>query len=233
MPEPLGPSQSQWVAALRDKDPRVAQLLDQPREEGVKLLESYELPGYRHVYTIVDDFLNDPNHFADQVGGADYFVRFISDPKGGAVLARQRNLSREELIEFVKQNRHVIEGYPNYQLVIGENYPNVYGGNIVVNPDQSIVVEFRRGSQGPISTGIVTPEFRVERHGESQSFCYSFDDQELRKVIYSTLRSLPHDGRVYLPAYYEFHLIRRTENDPLEPIFVDMSTRSAYFTRGT
>jgi hypothetical protein len=118
-----------------------------------------------------------------------------------------------------------------FDILILQYFENVYGGNIVVAPDNSMIIEFRDGYQGPVASGEETLKYFAWREVFTKSFSYSFEDPKLRELIYKTIQTIPHRGEgreaKYLPGYYEFALVRSKETMGLEPKFIDLKKNLA------
>lgn len=95
-------------------------------------------------------------------------------PKSNSIRFTESGIGRDETIDYIQQ--HVTENdCRNYDIVLQEYFENLFGGNIIINPDGTLVAEFRKGKQGPIARGKVIPEFFVTRNQFTNSFRYSFE----------------------------------------------------------
>ncbi|MDO8571776.1 MAG: hypothetical protein Q7R79_03800 [bacterium] len=242
--KPLGKGMSAWHEAIKDaaqdcelQDKQkeelqfLAQRFDRPRDAGFHAVEELELPRYVRRTVKLSDFMADPETYFSAIPSTTYYAYIKSDAEAQPVF-RAPMMARDQILEIIK-NKIEASRYGDYSIILSENYENIYGGNIIVREDQHVDGEFKRGNQGEISTGQVTPEFIVTRQSESARFEYRFhgvnppDDDPLKRTLYQTIREIPHDGRHYLPGYYEVHLIRKKEDEPIEPIFIDYDANLA------
>jgi len=214
--ERIGTGMSDYAEVLEEYDPALARRLDVSRAERFQRVKDLHLPRKETRDIMIDEFFRNPDHFFDQILSPLLYINLNG--------IRKEGLTREDAKEFIRKN---ILRSKAEKVFIAEYYPVEYGGNIVINTDQSIIIEFKKGSQGPISAGTVIPEYRVER-GSMGVFHYSFDDEELRKCIYDVIKQIPHDGRTYTVGYYEFQLVRKKLDGFLEPVFIDYDEDPAY-----
>ena len=163
--------------------------------------------------------------------GYDKFYISLLPLKAELTRYRQIDLKQREVLQFIKKTVPNLE-IESYTIAILEFFRNEYAGNIVISPDGTIVVEMVKGNHGPLVSGAATPEFIARRDIFTRIFHYSFEDEALRRIIYHTLLTIPHWGEFrdleFTQGYYEFALIKRSKNAPLEPLFLDYRSNPAY-----
>jgi len=145
----------------------------------------------------------------------------------------------------------------DYHIIVSEFFKNEYGGNILINAQGGIYMEVAQGNHAPLVSGAKTPEVIVERDKFTGVFHYSalkygigssslqreeLEDKHLKEALWNTLRVIPHDQpdeeaglvdkvtrtTMFTPGYYEFALVRKTSDRPLEPVFIDYRENTAY-----
>jgi hypothetical protein len=224
-----------WTQGLKSisKDEKLlllAKELTEPREKGLAKLKEMNLPQPQQFLVPAYEFLQNPEKYLIRLESEKVYISLNPKRKD---LPRYRvpYVSIDEAITFAKENLAKVE-LKEYEVLGLQFLENIYGGNIVINPDGKIVIEFRHGQQGPVATGAETPEFLVHRDTFTLSFKYSFEDPELRQEIYQTLLKIPHKGEgrdiEFTPGYYEFALVRQDDKSPLRPWFFDYKDDKAY-----
>jgi hypothetical protein len=208
----------------------LAQDLTEPREQGLAKLKEMNLPQPQQFFVPAIEFLQNPEKYLKKLDSPKIYIS-LNPRKKDLPRYRVPWISTEEAIAFVRKNLVGVD--PKEYDVLGFQFlENIYGGSIVINPDGKILVEFRHGQQGPVATGTETPEFSVRRDIFNLSFKYSFEDPELRQEIYKTILRIPHEGNgrdmKFTPGYYEFALVRKDEQSPLNPWFFDYKNDKAY-----
>lgn len=123
-----------------------------------------------------------------------------------------------------------------FDVWIADNYPQIYGDNIIISTDGNVLAEFIHGNQGVMAEGRYNPaehgeRYIVTRDPYTNSFRYSWDDAEapdgapLRELLHQTIMSIPHEGEgremQFRPGYYEFMLTDKTGSGQLQPNFID------------
>ena len=192
-------------------------MFSEPREAGLQAVIDMSLPHYRHVLTRADVVLADPDAVFAQLGTDVYFV-FLRTK--GKKPVRKIHQTRKQVIDFIRKIAGANPG--SWKVILSEAADVIYGGNVYVSREGQAKIEFRLGEQGPISAGTVVPEFRAWQKPFIGTWCYSFDDQVLRKTVYTMMREIAHSGHDYLPGMYEFQLIPvRGDPEILKPRFVD------------
>ena len=196
-----------WAKALGNMDVSGGSRLERRRSDGFRSLDSMRLPHYKRIELPLESFLSDPDIYLDSIGSPEFYITLV--PKGSFQFQRfsKSGLTRDDVVHYVAE--HVSDDRKeNYDIVLQEYFENLFGGSIIINPDGTLLMEFKRGKQGDIASGMATPEFFVTRNRFTNSFRYSFADTELRETIYKTLLRIPHDGEGreirFSPGYYEF-----------------------------
>ncbi len=228
-----------------DRDRKMVEAMSASRFSGWDEVERLGLPHYKRITLPLADFLKNPETSLPEKSDQRWFA--LLEPRENTGLRyRQTLLTREEILDFV--NSMMTEHHLNpeaYDLAIVETRPQEYGGNIIVDKKNNILIEISKGGQGVVADGthddkIHGPLFRVHRDPLTDLMKYSWEDGEitndvpLRQYAYDTLMSIPHEGegrdRKFLEGYYEFHLTKQKEEGRLEPVFVDARTGSTLAT---
>jgi hypothetical protein len=225
-----GRMQDWAMAARRHGDPQLGARLNLDRLEGFKALERLNLPRYKQMTLPLSDFLEDPEGYIDSIGSERFYIN-LPPKQQDLQRYRQIDLERAEVMEFI--DKHVPQAnHPHYIIHVSEYFENIFSGNIVINPAGDVVGEMVTGVQSPLATGEKTPEFTMKRDPFTKIFKYSFEEESLRRAMWRTMLAIPHDGEgrelESTPGYYEFVLIKRDEQAPLEPIFLDYSNSPIY-----
>jgi hypothetical protein len=224
----LGANINQWAGALRESKPDLAEHLDEPREVGYENLEKWDLPRVPLNVVDLEDFLCFPEEFVKIFGVERVVVNLCPERKGLARYAKV-GVTATELADFIK-NQIREEDVDQYRAYMMPYWPErSYSGNVVVNPDGKMLMEFREGDPGPVASGRETPPYAVWKDKTDPTFSYSFEDQSLRERMYQTFRSIPHDGQEYLPGYYEFIWCKVSEEEQERLFFIDYRDNPAYF----
>ena len=220
-----------WATALRNVNPELADRLGSKKLAGIEGLEEMDLPRYNHKTIPLEDFLKNPESFMDDLDCEKFYI-ILLPKRDNLRKCGEAGLSKDEVMELIRNNVSS-EECGNYDIVLNQYFENEYGGSVIVGQDESMVVEFRRGQQGPVAWGTETPEFTVKRDKFTGIFKYSFEDESLRKEIYDLVLTIPHSGEgfemKFVPGYYEFVLVKRSEDSEIEPIFLDYQNDPAYF----
>jgi hypothetical protein len=206
---------------LRKRFPKLATALEKDRRTRFARIKELGLPQANHVEAELSDFSEDPEKYFSQLATDRYYAA-LNPKKDDLAGFGQADLSKEEILEQIKSKIPEFQ-YPDYEIRI-EEYKNLYGGTIVIGPENQVWIEFRKGRQTEIGEGSVIPEYTVEKDKYTGVFRYSFEDEELRGAIYKTLQTIPHAGEgrdvKYNPGYYEFALFGKKDGKKY-PIFFD------------
>lgn len=221
-----------WADVYRAYNPEVANQLNEDRNVSFDNLKKLDLPRYFSVKLDYLDFLEEPERFVENHQSKTYYVAMLPKVKESGMERHSRvDVALEDIEKFVHQ-RICPTLHRDYDIVVNEFWENLYGGNIIVNEDGKLVIEFKKGLQMPIAKETKKPDYIVWRDEFTNSFKYSFDNFELKEVVYRTINSIPHSGEgrdvKYTPGYYEFTLVKKSETSLLEPIFFDCRLNSAY-----
>lgn len=212
--------------------------ISEPREKGLLKMEEMGLPQPKRIFVPAVEFLRDPGKYLKQLDSKRVYVS-VNHRRNNTIRHRTSGgIPVPEAIEFVKEKLST-ENPLDYDILGLQFFENAYGGNIIINPEGRILIEFHPGMQGPVAAGIETPKFSVWRDDINGLFKYSFEDATLRQEIYMALLLIPHEGgegrdMKFTPGYYEFALVRRDGGDEktkLHPWFFDYKSDKAYYTR--
>ncbi|MCC7160592.1 hypothetical protein IT399_02650 [Candidatus Nomurabacteria bacterium] len=232
-----------WALALKDisesedatldqkiKLSSLARDISEPREYGLLKLEKMGLPKPKQILVSLVEFLQNPQEILQKFKTKKIYISL--NPKTKYLPRHRTVILITDTENFIKEKLLGID--PKlYNVLAVEFLENIYGGSIVINPDGKILVEFRRGQQGPIASGTETPEFSVSRNIFNSSFKYSFEDPILRQEIYKTILKIPHEGEgrdmKFTPGYYEFALVRENKQVPMHPLFFDYKDDKNYY----
>jgi hypothetical protein len=224
----LGPSMDEWSRSLTRVNLKLSNELDVPRNHALTKVVELGLPHCARFNCNLQFFFKFPERYLHSLQSELVYVNLRSKNKQLSVY-RQPGISKSMVTNIVKS---IVKESPaeNYDLTVSEYYENQFGGNIVVNRDGTIYGEFKNGAQWPISDGSETPEFTFNM-SHSGTIKYSFEDVNLRRALFNTLRKIPHNGSNYLPGYYEFQLVKKGGiDDVLSPIFIDYRDSSSYLS---
>jgi hypothetical protein len=206
---------------LQRKFPKLAAALAKDRKIRFARIKELGLPQADHVEAELPDFMDDPEKYFSQLETDKYYAA-VNPKKENQVGFGQADLSREEILEEIKSKIPETR-YLDYEIRL-EEYKNLYGGTVVIGPENQVWIEFRKGRQTEIGEGSVTPEYTVENDKHTGVFRYSFEDEGLRKAVYDTLQAIPHTGEgrnaKYHPGYYEFAIFGEEDGNKY-PIFFD------------
>lgn len=212
-----------WGAAVGDLNPGLAEVLSARRSVGFEGLDRLNLPRYERTTLPLPAFLDDPASTCGQLG-TDEFYFTVQPTREGLPRFSKAGFTCEQVADYAREK--VAEADRGaYDITVQQFLENLYGGNIIINPDGRVYTEFRTGKQGPVSKGNAPIEFTAKRSPYTGLFKYSFEDEELRRAVYATVQTIPHTGEgrevQYHPGYYEFVLVRRKDDTPMTPIFID------------
>jgi hypothetical protein len=195
---------------------------------GIEALDQFNLPRYKRLSMPLIEYLKNPEKYLRSLDTDSYYVSLNPYNKQ---LKRERRvrMSAEEIMPFITE--YVGEKTDQFDILILQYFENLYGGNILIAPDNSMIIEFREGYQGPIGSGSETPQFTGGRDVFTGNFFYSFEDPKLRQLIYDTVQTIPHHqgerDKTFLPGYYEFVIVRNRLTQELEPKFIDLKRNLA------
>jgi hypothetical protein len=217
------PSMSSWGEKVREVDAVLGDELQEDKRAEFKKIADMGLPCYRRFNVPTKNFLKSPQSYLDTLKTEQNYVFFYPSKK-------REIQPKDKVINFVKATvKSDPEG--SEEVLVLEYKPNEFGGNIIIDKGGHIWIEFRKGSQGPVSAGTEIPEYSAEADGFTGTFKYSSPDPEIRKMLYNTVQAIHHDEHEYLPGYYEFHLVKSDAGNSLEPKFVDYKDKKPYLEK--
>jgi len=222
-----------WANALEKDSPKLSKNLGEDRNIGIENLEKLGLPRYKNNKLSLIEFLENPQSGIKNLGTTHFTVGINPhDPK----LARYNNfnITLEQTINFIKE-KVAEEQRENYDIIIGQYFNNLYGGNIIVAGNQrDVLAEFKKGSQTDIARGKVDTKkeelFRVVSKPGTDTFHYSFTDEKLIKLFEEAMLSIPHwreEGLNFSPGYYEV-IFAKDDNGEEKVLFIDCRIDPAF-----
>lgn len=221
-----GSSLNEWAGALEKNggnEPVVSEL-GQTKVDNEEMFNGMDLPTYKRYIEPLQAFLerldSGDDGLIENVGNkvlatTKLWYQLIPRKKAGDKIT-VLDVTPEELIS---QIRGINTGKINpqeYPILVSEFLPNEYGGQIVIQDDGAVEVYFGEGAEAEYSTREKPPQYSATNNNPTRVFKYSFDDQKLRGIIYSTIKAT---GGI--PGYYEFTLGRDEQDGILRPIFLD------------
>jgi RimJ/RimL family protein N-acetyltransferase len=220
-----------WASSLSTVDPELSRRLDTSRTTGFENLEKLDLPRYMRKTLPLVEFITNTDSVLLDMQCDRFYISLVPKDEGLRRFGTS-GLDDAQIMDYVNRNVDP-SSIESYEIVVQQYFENLYGGNIVVNPNGQIYIEFVKGKQGPVAKGKVKPDFFVTSDPFTNSMRYSFEDPKLRGTIYQTLRAIPSYGNgrdvKYTPGYYEFVIIRENEESPPRPIFIDYKDESAFY----
>ena len=232
----LGPAgnMSDWVNAIEEKTHAEAGEFIEGRASGLQGLRDLNLPHNETITVAPRTFFQNANAILDQVGTPRIYMALVpkdTDHPRYSYGGLYRNRAIEYVAEKIpKKDREY------YDLAIQPYFENIYGGNIVIQPDGGLLVEFAKGKQAYVARGKTAPEDlkTITRDPYLGSLKFSFEDPKLRDILYDTLLAIPHTGTgrelKFTPGYYEFALVDKANNGTLEPLFLEYRNNAIYQT---
>lgn len=209
----FGASMTEWSKAMKEIGlDKLADRFFEGEEvklAGYKALEDFGLPHLTRISMRLDEFMSNPNSLFAKVDAEKYFVNLISDKWQSRM--RTIDLTREQVMEYVLENV-TVEKRSDFKVTVGEYFDNLYGGNVVVNPNNSLVIEVAPGAHGNLATGLVTP---IDYSGL----------KEVQKAVDAAVAKIPKKNGKYFQSYYEFVIVNK---NGLTPIFIDYRASSIY-----
>ncbi len=205
------------------------------------MLENLGLPRLKRITTELINFLENPDEYFNQLESEQYHVSLLSSIEGKRRL-RNFGFGEVEAIDFIHRNV-ASEEVEKFTLVLSEYFPNIYGGNIVVNNDGSMLLEAAEGTHIELVHGHSTPTIFGARDPFLKTIgIYAdpykkkrLDTPELEQVFLGAIHSIPKDqlednGKMgFHPGYYEFVVVRKGKM--LVPLFIDFRDRGIYQMR--
>lgn len=210
---------------------------------GLEILDKLGLPQWKHIALPLSEFLADPQKKFEEIrelGSDQYHVSLTSDIEGKRRL-RKFPLSADQALSFIHEK--VASGEQDkFLLVLKEISRNVYGGNIIINDDGSILLETAPGEHLELVTGRITPTIFGLRDRFTRALGIYTDnegknplqDVDLEQILLKTVNLIPKDrydsdGKPdYHPGYYEFVLVEDQKKGGLRSIFLDYREGEIY-----
>ncbi len=220
-----------WAQSLKEASCELGNGLYQNKAEQYRKLQETSLPQYNRIENVeVSYFLDNPESAVSELSSERFFISLIPK-KEGMPRYGKAGLDVDQVVSFIKEKLD-LDDINKYQITINEYFENLFGGNLVVGQQGDVYIEFKRGEQTDIARGKIVPEFIVTRERFTESFRYSFQDEDIRRIIFMALLSVPHEGKGrrlrFMPGYYEFVVVRRDEESIPETIFIDYSDNSLF-----
>ena len=193
---------------IKKQFPKLSEALTEDRRKSIERIRKLGLPMAKSVTTDLESFLANPDEFFAGLPSGKYYISLNPYEHGREGLERcgEPDQTREEVMDYIKNN--VPSDKAGLYEIKLEEYANRYGGTIIIGGKNEVWVEFKEGTQAEIGSGTAAPGFIAHRDRHNGVMRYSFEDEELRKVIFETLQAIPHKGErydtEYHPGYYEF-----------------------------
>lgn len=219
-----------WADVTRGYNKGFADKIDEKRSLGSENLEKFDLKRFKHVMMPLEEFLKNKHEILKNLD-SDIFYISLQPKKAG--LKRQGNagLTEEEVYGFIDEFVPM-EDIGNYDISADQMFPNVFGGSTVIDQKGNVYFEFIEGNQTGVGKGNAEIKYIVFRDSFTGSFKYSFENEELRKISYEAIMSIPHKGEGreirFMPGYYEMVIAQRDNNSKPEPFFLDYRDNDAY-----
>jgi hypothetical protein len=180
-------------------------------------LERMGLPTVPHVSSTLREFIEHAPQYLGEFSGK--HVRLIVEPIGADELLETIRLTDPAPEEIVAKLRQKVS--PNqiskYSVLMKEFIPYAYAVTIMVNSDQSMIIEASKPTSSSLQLN-GTPDFMLSRDPWLGTFRYSFESPDIRKLLYRVTHFLPHIGsgrsREFQKGYYEMIIAKRSESSP-------------------
>lgn len=233
-------SMNDWAEAVRveigDGKAELIQESIQVKTDGQAMLETLGLPRLNSTTLSVTDFLKNPGQTFQQVKSRLYHLSLLSDINN----KRERvfPLRPSRVVGYIREN---VQEPGSYTMILKEFHPNMYGGNILIGTDGSVILEAVVGDH----IGVVLGNKRVKAFGYKDPFLRTlgiYEDpnhtielrnQKLKQALLRTINCIPKDkvgddGEInFHPGYYEFIIVRKGHQG-LRPIFIDYRDKDIY-----
>ncbi|HWY78760.1 MAG TPA: hypothetical protein VNW29_00210 [Candidatus Sulfotelmatobacter sp.] len=234
-----------WASEVRKIDPKFATQIDVERRVRDDGIERLNLPRYRKETQPLTSFLQDPVRGFHSIGTPQFYINLSPTEEGrdnGLQRKRAYNLTEEQVLQYINDN--IPKGEEGkFSFTLSEYFKNELSGNIVVNPDGRVFLEAAEGEHLPIAIGTKTPDYILKRdefthvfqifHRTKEGEEERLRDERVANALLSTLQAIPHEGFgknvKFTPGYYEFTCVKRAEDKPLEPIFIEYQDNPAYY----
>lgn len=217
-----------WSAALPAESELLRKQLFRPRDESIRTLRELNVPHCEMYIAPAVDFY-DMNEIPDIIQSDMTWWQVYSTARDGHKTTTL-NIPRKDAFTSICRHIATLDNPQEYLALIGEFYENDYGGNIVVTPENEIVVEFGAGNQGEYAAGEKTPYHIAVFNPFLRSMKYNFTNEELRKSIWHTVSALRDKSSFdkFTPGYYEF-ILHKNSTGKLQTVFIDARTARSPF----
>lgn len=202
-----------------------AEVMRRVREAGLPVQDTLTLS--------MSEFLADPDGVMNRFKYSFYWGNVLPDVEG-LRKASAVGFNREEMIEFVLKNQKLGR---NPQVLLNEFEKNIYGGQIISNPNVTLI-EMAEGNQQKFAQGRDHGQIYrgIRRVGIDPSFKYSTESVPHRQILWNVLSYIREDSvgqRAtdigFKPGYYEFAVTEAPDRESLGVTFFDYKT-SPLFT---
>jgi hypothetical protein len=231
----LAPSMTHWTRALSELGlDSVISGVDQGRFRAMEAVEQLGLPHNPWAITPVNEFLEDPeSHTADFPSETRFAI--LASRRPNTPRFRDRGLSSQGICELIYDSLSPA-ARDSYNVILENSPVYTYGGNIVCGKSGAVRIEMNAGRDGQSEiVGSKLPDYISERDLITGFLKHSFEDEQIRRLVWNTLLAVPHEttnghsddfkarGLQFHPGYYEFYL---DENH--SPRFIDYSDQDAF-----
>jgi hypothetical protein len=222
-----------WIRQLSKNNPELEDVRDAligSRAEMLDRVKELGLPIIPYAHSTVEDFLASPEKLTKGLSGERFF--YTIQPSSYAEAVKSPSPGVATLSQITELAEFFTESYQGtkFTIVVSEAVDVAYLGNIVINESGDMYGEFTDENIPPTRSGISRVR-QFQKDPWLGTFCYNFEDTELRRAIYNSIQSLPHRGTgrdaVWQKGYYELNLVR-TSNGTLTPAFYDFRDSKAF-----
>jgi hypothetical protein len=200
------------------------QELNMDRNATYARLEKMGLPTVLYRATSLLEFLAHSEEYLGYFDGGK--IRLIVEPHSGKDLLptiRMTDPVRDEIVEVLKDKTEA-KVRDMYSVLIKEFIPFAYRVTVVVNSDQSILLEAAKPASSSFQLNGV-PDYHVRRDPFLGTFCYDFNDPHLRRLLYQAIQKIPYLGtgqhKEFLEGYYEMIIAKRSKDASFQYYFDD------------
>ncbi len=194
------------------------------KEDPYFFLKENHLPVYKRLIIRLEDFLSNYTNYFTLLNSDKCYLSCYSSKNSILMPIRIKDIDKKDILAFIKKNiksKEVVE----YNILIQEYYNNIYSDNCIIYTNGRVIVEVVYGDQRKLDYWEVNPDFIIEYNPYLNNFKYSFENSKLRILLYNTIMKIPHSGvernLKFIPWYYAFSLVKKTNESPIEPIFFD------------
>lgn len=170
-----------WRSIIAKYAPQLAERFhedEQVKEYGLQMLQTLDVPRYRYIKLPLVKFLKNPQKYFRIIGTDLFFINLTSDVRGKERM-RNYDASAQEVLDFIKT--HVLcSETERFNVFLYEYFPNIYGGNLIINMDGSAVMEVTEGKHGKLTSGEKTP--RIVGWTNQFTHVFSIHDESVYKA---------------------------------------------------